>query len=461
MKQLKFIIIFLVSSIGSTLLLCNSNNFGPQGPLVVLDAGHGGRAIIPYSVYGDKYDITSHRYLDHFREGANHKGMWENEAMYFIATRVSKILELTLKESTHNEFRKMIKPFGTIKGAVKPIRTALSREDNYFKQYEIIKDDPNAPYRLYDYVDIHTGEKRLGTISRINALSPELVISIHLAKGAAPKVGGLASVLTPGFDTFAMAREYVKNPRKRKSIQKKFSNGPYSKWFISAYGYNRFQSFLCDAWIYFTGNWSKPNGLHLKDNKFRGFRQHMISWHYANEPNWEQMVRTNPPNTPYAAHLKNFKATGKFWEREQSEPERWRREGGVEGKGGDNFFASQEILRFIRKGFFSIEKTKKDKLPEIMDPYISTWAVPTYTNAVSAYLEVAHLSSAKDFARMRNKKGVYARSIAAAIYSMVYSLALSNPNNLQDFPKGNTIDFQKYTTFSQGNYFKMSSAKKD
>ncbi|MCB1145228.1 MAG: hypothetical protein KDK41_00590 [Leptospiraceae bacterium] len=428
-------------------------------PLVVLDPGHGGRDVMPNSVYGDKYDVTSHRYLDHFREGANKKGIWENEAMYEISSRVSEILSFTLDASKHDEFKRIISQFGKIDGNVKPIRSALSRENSYFTQYEKIKDDINAPYRLYDYPDIKTGEIRKGTISRINDMSPDLVVTVHLTNAGSPKYGGLASVVTPSFTTYNLAREYISASKsRRRSIRRNFLNGPYKLWFLSAYGYDRFQSFLCDSWIYFTGNWSRPDGLSLKDDKFRGYRHQLVSWSYSEEPGWEKLARTNPKGTAFASHLRDFRPIGKFWEREQDQPEQWRREGGREGSGGDNFYASQEILRFIRKGFHVTANTSQEKLPKLMPPYLSTWAVPTYVNAVAAYLEIAHLNSSPDYERMKDERETYAISIAAGIYSLFYSLQDTEKKGFTDFPAGQKLDLERYKNYKGKNYFLESKS---
>lgn len=434
------------------LALASFFSFFAATPVVVLDPGHGGRYQPPSSLYGDKYDALSGEYLDKFRPGAHYKGIWENEAMYDIAWKARSILNLTMQESTKAEFSQILKKYGKQTGNVFPIDAQLSREASLPSIYFSTRSDINAPYRLYDYPDISTSEMQKGTISHINELTPDLVVSLHLTASNGGKNGAMAAVITPSEKTYSLARRYVhaSSSTERGKIQAEFEHSDWSEWFIVANGYNVFESFLCDAWIYYTGYWSTSNGLGPRDAKFRGYRHNMVSWKYADSPGWEKHARNHPSKSSYAGHLKDFKPEGAFWEREQSEPENWRREGGQEGYGGDNFYASQEILRYIRLGMLRNGVDTAATLPEIRDPYLSTWSVPTHVNAVAAYLEIAHLRALRDRKRMLESRDVYAEAIAVAIYSLFYPF---EPETGKDLPRGKRIDFDKYRNYSGGNYF--------
>lgn len=421
---------------------------------VVLDPGHGGKDISPVSLYGDKYDPRLVKYLDRFREGARYKGVWENETMYDIAVQAKQLLDLTTTTEGKTKFSQILKKYGIHAEKVEEIQAFLSRPPGYSETYFAQRDDFNAGYRLYDYPDIKTDQIQRGTISRINALKPELVVTLHLTHTESHKNGGLATVMTPGYRTYNLARQFVSGDKKsRKQIKKKFQNSPYRYWFISEDKYDHFYSFMCDAWIYYTGYWSKRNGLETDYHKYRGFRQNFFTWAYAEPEDITGSITGKSGR--YATHLKNFRPEGPFWEREMSEPEDWRREAGDEGYGGDNFYASQELLRFMRKALLVNKKDSFETLPRMRPPYLSTWAVPTYVNAVSAYLEIAHTTSKKDYNRMLKQRNVYAEAVAAGVYSLFFSSVktVNVSQKKKNLPWQKPVNFEKYRTYKNGNYF--------
>jgi len=427
---------------------CSAQNV----PVVVLDPGHGGRVSSPLAVYGDKYDAITGKYQDKFRPGAYYKGIWENEAMYDIVFRAREILNLTLEEETQPEFEKILSRYGKASGGIKPVQAHLSREQSAPDIYFDIRKDLNAPYRLFDYPDIETEKHNLGTISRINALKPQLVVSVHLTASEGGRNGAMAAVITPGYKTFNIARDYANSSAaKRRELRQNFLRSQWGNWFIAAQGYDPFESFLCDAWIYYTGGWSNPSGLSPKKDSFRGYRQNMISWSYADDADWWKQAGNHPKGTRYDSNLSSFKPDGPFWKRETSQPESWRREGGPEGYGGDNFYASQEIMRYMQTAFIQKGIDTEATSPELRKPYLSTWSVPTYVNAVAAYLEIAHLLSSRDRMRMTKHRDVYAEGLAVGVYSLVYPVEIKSKG--KNRPIGKPVDFQKYKSLPQGNYF--------
>ncbi|HRP70956.1 MAG TPA: N-acetylmuramoyl-L-alanine amidase, partial [Turneriella sp.] len=176
---------------------------------VVIDPGHGGRDLIPHTLYGDKFDRRQGVYLDKFREGARARGVWEFEVMYDIATKVKVLLDKTTTSEGKRDFKKILQKYGRLKAnEVNPIEAYISREGGYIENYFENREDPNARFRLYDYPNYKTGEIEPGTISRINALTPELVITLHLTHTEAPVQGGMATVITPGYQTYKTALAY-------------------------------------------------------------------------------------------------------------------------------------------------------------------------------------------------------------------------------------------------------------
>lgn len=418
---------------------------------VVLDPGHGGRDLIPYTLYGDKFDRRLGAYLDHFREGARYKGVWEFEVMYDIAQKAKALLDLTQTSEGKTKFRKILAKYGKAPKEVPAIEAFLSRPPGYFENYDAIRDDINAPFRLYDYPDIKTSEIQPGTISRINALEPELVITLHLTHTESPKNGAMATVVTPGYKTYRIAQDYVHaNARERKKIRARFDRSVWRRWFISDGRYKTFPSFMADAFIYFIGFWSAPDGLRTDYKRFRGYRHNLVSWPYADSDATVESLY-GEEGERYATTLAAFSPKGSFWEREKGQAEDWRREGGLEGFGGDNHYAGMEILRYTRKAFVLSGFDTPSTAPKILHPYISTWAVPTYVNAVAAFLELAHTTSKRDYLRMAKYRQVYAEAVAVSTYSLLYGLEQKTTKN---FPKGKAINLARYENLEGGNYFK-------
>lgn len=428
------------------------------GPLaayrVVFDPGHGGRDLVPHTLYGDKFDRRLGTYLDKFREGARYRGVWESEVMYDIALKAKALLDKTATREGRAEFRKVLLKYGKPLAEVEQIEAFISRSPSYPETYfgkngaEDVRNDMNAPYRLYDYPDQKTEVIQPGTISRINALEPELVITLHLTHTEAPASGGMAAVLTPGYRTYELAYRYAHaGAAGRKKIRAEFANGDWANWFISDDRFKGYTSFMADAFIYFTGFWCKPDGLSTDFKKFRGHRQNLVSWRYADSDSIVEALY-GKEGERYATNLAVFEPKGPFWEREKDEPEDWRREAGIEGFGGDNSFASHEIMRFTRAAFMvnGVDNTKT--APRILKPYLSTWAVPTYVNAVAAFVELAHTTSKRDHLRMAKYRHVYAEAVAVSAYSLLYGM------NDTSVAKGKKLDLAKYENLAGGNYFK-------
>jgi len=414
---------------------------------VVLDPGHGGRDLIPHTLYGDKFDRRLGTYLDKFREGARHRGVWESEVMYDIASRAKALLDKTATSEGRIEFKKILAKYGKVSGDVQPIEAFLSRETSYTETYFENRDDMNAPYRLYDFPDQKTGAIKPGTISRINALEPELVITLHLTHTEAPPSGGMAAILTPGYRTYKWAYDYAHANRSRKKIRAEFDDSRWNRWFVSDDKYKTFSSFMADAFIYYIGFWCKPDGLSTDFKKFRGYRHNLVHWSYADSDSIVESLYAQKGER-YATNLADFEPLGPFWEREKAEPENWRREDGPEGYGGDNHFATNEVMRYTRAAFIAHGYDNQATAPKILKPYLSTWAVPTYVNAVAAFIELAHTTSKRDHMRMAKQRHIYAEGVAVAAYSLFYGLG--SPA----VAKGRRLDLAKYENLAGGNYFK-------
>lgn len=415
---------------------------------VVFDPGHGGRDLIPHTLYGDKFDRRLGVYLDKFREGARYKGVWEFEVMHDIAAKAKAILDKTTTEAGRAEFKKILKKYGKPQKEIEQIDAFVSRPAGYIENYFQNRDDVNAPFRLYDYPNQKTGVIEHGTISRINELEPELVITLHLTHTHAPSQGGMATVITPGYKTYENALRYVRSDGNgRQAIRARFGESAWANWFVSDDRFKVYPSFMADAFIYYIGFWSKPDGVRTDYTRFRGYRHNLVDWSYADSDSIIESLY-GQKGERYATTLSAFEPKGKFWEREKAEPENWRREGGMEGFGGDNHYAGMEVLRFARKAFVVNGFDTPATAPKLLKPYISTWAVPTYVNAIAAFVEIAHTTSRRDHLRMAKHRRIYAEGIAVAAYSLLYGMSDTG------MTKGKKLPLDRYENLAGGNYFK-------
>jgi hypothetical protein len=81
---------------------------------VVLDPGHGGRYLEPNSIYGDKYDPDTAKFMEGYRPGASVTGLNENEDVYEISLLVKEILDLTLTDEGRNLFYQILKKYDNL-----------------------------------------------------------------------------------------------------------------------------------------------------------------------------------------------------------------------------------------------------------------------------------------------------------------------------------------------------------
>jgi len=197
------------------------------------------------------------------------------------------------------------------------------------------------------------------------------------------------------------------------------------------------RTIISDTATYFTG-------FRAFTNKFIGLRYLMVTWRY----------NTNSPLSSFIL----------FFMRENSIYECYKRSGGPEGYGGDNFYSSQELIRFIRlslmNNFSSLYGAANAQADELLgkhgEPFISDWAIPLFTNAITAFIEIGYLSNSKDRMLLKNNQDAIAEGIAVGIYSLFAGIEIKKQPNLET-PKALPIDFTKYGRNKTSNgYFNLS-----
>lgn len=451
---MKFILNYLVLSI--FLLLWVIPLSSRDRYTIIIDPGHGGINQKPASEFGDKYDTLSKKFLEPYKIGARYKGRNEAEIVLSLAKELRDVLNLMKTRKGQKEFSNIIKKYSN--SSLYPIQfeILLTREDGINDDINIDpQQDINSKYRLFDFPDKKTGKMQKGRLSFINENHPYLVVSLHLNPSHKNHPGGMASVIAPPYRVFQDLRLISHG----KLDPSSFTNSPYNGWVRSIPSWNHLENAICDAWIYFHGYCTNKAGIKPDLSKFYGYRYNMIHWAYRDPNGWEELAKKGGRG-PYSKTHEEFLARGKFWNRERSQPEKWRRDQGWEGFGGDNLYAGNELLRFVQYGLASQLRDKEGKPPQlgpIHYPYISTYSLPTFTNAIVAYLEIGFIDNDRDMYYLENHTRIIAESLAVGIYSLFRGIQPKVQEDLPYIPKGIPIDFQKYERYQGKNYFYESS----
>jgi hypothetical protein len=415
---------------------------------VVLDPGHGGIAMADRKRHGDRYDSISRSYLQDFKEGAANAGLEEHAIVYSIAKKVEAILVGCSPGGNFSTFHPLLERYSDKPWNRISIECFMSRGRSISREDEPKRKDPNAPFRVFDFPG-ENGTIRPGRVSYINSLCPQLVVSLHITNRGAAYYRGMNPVIAAPYSFMYRGLLYLKGIEKSRDF---FFSGPYRDWFDESDERTGFEWFLNDAVLYFTGYTLNGNRT-VNRNGFRGYRYNMVRWNYRDAGGWEEEARAHPAYTQYSSELDTFAVRGKFWEREQSDYEVYRREGGNEGYGGDNHYASAEIIRYI---LLSLEKRNlyhPDQRPG--RPYISVWHIPLHVNAINAFLELGYLSRPWHRYLLTHRQDEIAEGVAVGIYSLLAGLE-PREGGSRFTPKGKRIDLGKYSSRNTTSYFNMA-----
>jgi hypothetical protein len=258
---------------------------------------------------------------------------------------------------------------------------------------------------------------------------------------------GLNPVIVPSHDILQKGLRYLKG---EKNIRKKLNRKLTYNWFNQDPKRGSFSWFLSDVSYYFTGYpLDRRNRTDYKD--FTGYRYNMVTWAYRDSEGWQKDAVRHEPGTSYSKDYGSFVPEGKFWERERSRFEKYRREGGMEGFGGDNTYASYEIIRFILYALKMNGLEDRRYFPG--KPYIGVWILPLHMNAISPFIELGYLRKRFDRYVLTKKQDIIAEGIAVGVYSLFSGLKLKN-NGTRHTPKGKRIDLDKYRITTDMDYFK-------
>lgn len=412
---------------------------------VILDPGHGGIAKHPMSVHGDRYDTIQGRYLETFKEGASRRALHEHIIVYDIARRAERLLRHLAPGGDAERFYRVLKKYTVRTPRAIYIETGMSRGKSITEEESDLVEDPNAPFRLFDYPDAR-GAMQKGRISRINQGRPHLVVSLHMAAAGPRDYEGMNPVIIPPHSLLRKGFEYLRGQREGSAF---FRRSPYRDWFIENTSRSDFSWFLNDTSIYFTG-YPLRRDRETDMTRFRGYRYNMVNWSYADDPGWERAARHRIRSSRYAPRVDDFVAEGRFWARERSTCENFRRGGGEEGFGGDNAYASYEIIRYI---CYSLRMNGDDHPSQKPGKsYVSVWIMPLHVNAVNAFIELGYLNRKRDRHLFTKRKNELAEGIAVGIYSLCAGLEVKE-REYKYAPRGKRIDFGRYRLPDGSSYF--------
>lgn len=384
---------------------------------IVIDPGHGGKSEKAGLTEGDHWDIEAKRFLTRYNYGAYHGGEAEHGIVLDICRMTAEILRSANTDAGWREFSKLLAVYG-VKRPNEYRRVnfdaAMTREKSFEAPEYTAEANVNKHFRLFDSPESFGADKKPsselhpGRMSKINALTPELVLCVHVNSSTNPRVRGQASVAIPGYHVFG----FVKTVKTRLGVK-----GALTYFWLLAWFYpdnpviGNLSRLINDCETYFTGKRS--------DNKSRiGKRWQMVKWRYCRDDEYDNLL--------------NYKDNDSYWKRERSDYESMRRDGGFIGAGGDNFYASEELIKFIRFGLWhdyinvgakgvteiSALKSPGEYLGPHGAPFISDWALPQMVNAVTAYIELGYIENDADRFLLTSKKDVIARSLAVATYSL-------------------------------------------
>jgi len=412
---------------------------------VVLDPGHGGVLKYPIRKHGDRYDPVKMRYIDSFKPGATYGSMSEKYLMYPIAEKTNKLLSYLKPGGDFQKFQKILKKYTNKATPRIYIKTLMSRKKSITWKNSKKQKDPNAPYRLFDYPDAK-GKMQPGRLTVINKFKPQLVVSLHCARYQISNYKGMNPVLLA---PYSLLKKGLMHLQGKKRMKNPYKYPLIKSWFMESGKRTRFQWFLNDTAMYYTA-FNIHKNLRINYKRYRGYRYNMLKWSYNDPKDWQIEARKHKPNSPYSYHYKTIKPKGIFWTRERNKFEEYRRNKGYEGYGGDNAFASYELIRFIQYNL----KKQGDRDKELMPgkPYVSIWIVPQHVNAICAYLELGYLRRWQDRKRLSKKQDQIAEGLAVGIYSLFTGIKVKK-SRFSHAPKGLKLNLSKYKINNNSSYF--------
>lgn len=460
---------------------------------IVLVPSRGGKEEPRGDTIGDGWSPTLGRFTIPYLGGPGLKledgsVVTASEVSLKLAKKVQAILEMTRSDKTWPEFEKLVQEFSGSKDEVQRVvvESVLSREHGWQEHPNANEPNVNRFFRLFDspvsFPPPPDEPLHPGLLSWTNAQAANMVVSLNFS-ASSTRMRGMKTYLAAPHAIMEHLRQIKLEKAKIGDIRRTVY---FQSWAV--YSGDRQNAMLADAARYFFGYipWSTKRSSFELDAPSRD----QIQWAFRDDAG--KSVPASIESTP----------TGLFWDRERSRFETWRREKGQEGEGGDNYYASQELIRFVRYGLWKdhlglkgtdpevyqkaaesmVAKAREEKPPEEKPPegaeapppqtvipqpdevlgrhllpFCSNYVEPINTNSVYAHLELGHLTSPEDRQMILGREDVYARSLAVGIYALVAGRTVQ-ALPLLSAPQGQRIEWEKYYRGVVGaqNYFELA-----
>lgn len=427
---------------------------------VFLDPGHGGKPEVGGKHTGAHWDPSRHRFLNFYRYGTEYRAkggivISEQATVLALAKAIEERLSWTRSDEGWTKFSELLSRFSNVLPPFHRVRfeTDLARRNDYQSHPDKGKKDVNKHFRIFDGPASFPAKKDTpmipGRLSRSASFSPQIQLSLHIDGSTNPKQRGMSALFVPSPKVFDTARKISLGKAKPTDVEKRMRR----YWSYRGHHRTKLGWILNDTWTYFTGHGSEPDGKKVRTASYIGQRWEHLDWSY----------RSKVEAKPRTSLVDPFE--GPFFEREASRFEGLRRGGGPEGVGGDNLYAGQELLRFLRYAWWKdYTKTKvgfakglsaKAYLPPHEKPTAADWAMPLFSNAVSPYLELGQLWNSKDRYLLTEKIEAAADGLAVGLYALVAGFRVPEVPGLET-PRGLPIAWSKYQTEDGSSYFERS-----
>lgn len=439
----------------------------PPEVRIYLDPGHGGRPENASRRGGAHWDPLKGRFLNVYRYGAEWRAkkaeggqvVSEQAQALELAKLVRERLEWTHSAEGWKRFEALLSDYGAVLPPYPRLRfrVAMAREDDY-RTHPDAKDPVkrktvNKYFRIFDCPDQYPhkpgGPMRKGRLSHSAAFSPHLQVSLHIDGSDDPRQRGMSALFVPSPEAFETGRQIILGKGKPEQIPRRLRRW----WSYRGHARSKLGWLLNDVWTFFTGHGADSSSRKVRTASYIGQRWQHLDWAYA-EPVEKAPVQSleGPFDAP-------------FFQRERSPYEAYRRAGGLEGLGGDNLYAGQELLRFIRyawwKEYAGGRKawkeglTPRKYLPYLQHPTGADWAMPLFSNAVSPFLELGQLLNRYDRFLLTERLPAAADGMAVGIYSLFAGMQVPEVEGVES-PRGIPIDWGRYRYPGGGSYFEAS-----
>lgn len=415
---------------------------------IFLDPGHGGKPEAGGTRGGAHFDPTKKRFLNVYSYGTEYRAkggivISEQQLVLKLAKMVRERLLWTRTDEGWAKFSTLLSRFGSVLPPFDRVRfqVALSRENDYLSHPQAGARDINKFFRFFDSpakLPWKDGDPMIeGRLSAAARFAPDLLVSLHIDGSQNKAQRGMSALFVPSHQDFLMVRDVILKKKAVTSVPKLLRR----YWKYSGRKKTKFGWSMNDTWTYFTGFRSDPTGRSPNLKSDIGQRWEHLTWAYA-------AAKEGPRRQDLVAEFQ-----GPFWDRERSPQEAARRAGGPEGIGGDNLYAGQELLRWVRLAMWADYKqsgggwaeglTPKQLLPPLEKPTGSDWAMPLHTNAVAPFLELGQLWNWKDRFLLTKKMPAVADGLAVGIYALASGF-VAPPVEGVEAPKGQAIDWSRY-----------------